>query len=349
MLRSMPDRSSIVKNYFLSAQACGMLPPPKPRAYANPMVRRLEVRKAMTVAAGMHCTDGLVICADTEVSDGTTKWQKTKVWAAGDYLLVTGAGAEAYLKMAFDKLAHSLSQSRPNDVEAARRTVEKLVLDIHKQHIFPLNKSGHQWANSIDIWLIVGVRCTNGELALIKTVLTTASLVGDYEAVGTGSSVFKYWARYFLEGRFNMDLASYFSMFMLREAKDVSTGVGGLTFVHKMAKDTSAARVYRNIWDDRGILAGFPKTAVDVLLAATDLTVADRAFTFELEKFRALIQQLRGALQQNVHVGERAEEAFSAADRMAKALASPTVPEPPPEQSGSSFPEKGSQRGRRRP
>lgn len=288
----------------------------------------------MTIAAGMWCTDGIVMCADTENTEGNSKWQRTKIWGGGDSLLLTGAGAASYMKMTYDKLAQEFMASRPENPLAARATVEELLLEIHDKHIFPLHQIGHPNANDVGIWLVIAMRCKNGELALIRTELTAASLVDDFEAVGSGREIFKYWARYFLEGNFNMDLASYFSLFMLREAKDVAFGAGGSSYVFKMAKDPSTPKVWRSLWDDKAILAGFPKSAVRVLLAATDLKLPDKAFETNLDMFKVMIRQLRGALKDNVRISEKAAEAFAWADRMARESSASSEPEPPPEQSG---------------
>lgn len=224
----------------------------------------------MTIAAGVWCSDGIILCADTEVTEGDTKFQQRKVWNAGDHLMLTGCGATAHMKMAFDKLAHKFSELRPEHSEAARVVVEDLIFGIYEQHIFPFIQAGHPHGNSLDIWLIVALRCANGELALIRTSQTAASLVENYEAVGAGGTIFKYWARYFLDGNFSMDLASYFAMFILREAKNVAFGVGGSTHVFKMPKDTSVPRTRRAIWDEKSILAAFPSSAVDEAFAAME-------------------------------------------------------------------------------
>jgi 20S proteasome alpha/beta subunit len=240
----VPNRSSIVNSYFLSAQACGMLPYRKPQVVKRPIIRRLDVEKSMTVAAGAWCTDGIIICADTEHTEGNSKFQKTKIWGSGDYLLVTGAGAASYMKMAYDKIAHRVERSRPDNPQVARAVIEKLIRRMHEEHIYPLHQVNYPYANDVSVGLIVAIRCTNGELALVKTELTTSSLVEDYEAVGTGREIFKYWAKYFFSGYFDMDLGSYLAMFMAREAKDSASGVGGQTLVKKMAKEVTTPKVF---------------------------------------------------------------------------------------------------------
>jgi hypothetical protein len=288
----------------------------------------------MTIAAGMRCSDGIVICADTENTDGNFKRQKNKIWGTRERLLVTGAGAVSYLKMAADKLSARIEGRQPDNSEAARSIVERLMRRIHEQHILPLHYSGHPNANDVAFSLIIAIRCGDGQLALIKTELTTAVLVNDYEAVGTGADIFNYWARYFLdEATVNMDVASYFSLFMLREAKDVARNVGGSTFIFKMDSNPLAPKVWRSIWDDKAVLAGFPQSAVKVLLSATNLRNNEKAFEWDLDMFKVAVRQLRGALQNNEQMAVNAAQAFREMERKATEFSSANEPEPPPERS----------------
>ena len=78
----------------------------------------------MTIAAGFICTDGLVVCADGEQTDQTTKYHRSKVFTFGDSLIVTGAGASAHIKMTFDKLCDEYRTAQPVNVSDARDVAE---------------------------------------------------------------------------------------------------------------------------------------------------------------------------------------------------------------------------------
>jgi hypothetical protein len=61
----------------------------------------------MTIAAGFRCEEGIVICADREISRPTGKTMETKIWGANyDNLsvVVTGAGSWAYLRSAANEV-----------------------------------------------------------------------------------------------------------------------------------------------------------------------------------------------------------------------------------------------------
>jgi hypothetical protein len=202
----------------------------------------------------------------------------------------------------------------------------------------------HPNAYDMGFSLIVAIRCVNGSLALVKTLLTTASLVDDYEAVGAGSEVFKYWAKYFLVSSMNLEVMSYLSLFMLREAKNSSVGCGGSSHVCKMPSDLTAPKKYKRLFSETDILAGFPNSAVKVLLAAADINLPDSAIQRELEFFTLGVTELRGALKEERNQLERFKHAIDETNRIA---ATSSTASEPPERSGSVVPAKSSRRGRR--
>lgn len=256
----------------------------------------------MTIAAGIRCSDGLVICADTEITEGNFKSDKPKIWNYGDCLIVTGSGTSDYIKMAFDKLSAILKLNLPDDPDSARDGVETLIYDIYQEHILPFSKAGHYLAMELSLSLIVGIRCKNAKLALIKTTLTGAALVENFECTGSGSDVFKYGAGYFLPAPMSMELAGYFCLFMIREAKKVISGVGGKTHVFKLATDVSKMKHRYTMWDDTEILAGFPQSTVKLIFACADER-QDADFEPEvldyIHRFRNLRQSLSRDLGQS--------------------------------------------------
>jgi 20S proteasome alpha/beta subunit len=42
---------------------------------------------AMTIAAGIRCTDGIVLCSDTEHTEGDGKYEKPKIFSHDEWLL----------------------------------------------------------------------------------------------------------------------------------------------------------------------------------------------------------------------------------------------------------------------
>jgi len=251
----------------------------------------------VTVAAGIVCSDGLLICADSEVTAEPSKRQREKVHCFQNYLVVTGAGSGDFIKMAFDKLCDKYKSSRPVNVSDARQIAEDLVLKIHEQHIFAFYEPNDAERPGFD--LVIGSRCRNGKLALVMTSDTTALLCDEYEAIGTGQDIFEYWAKLLYDADVSMDLMSYLTLFILREVKRNVTGCGGDSHVIWMPQDKKTKVVHRLFNEDK-ILADFPDSVVEILSKCRDLKVNDAWFESKVEKFVQAVRAIRMKEKQDV-------------------------------------------------
>ena len=259
----------------------------------------------MTIAAGVRCTDGIVICADTEHTAGEGRYDRPKIFGNPQgWLLVSGSGWADYIKMAFDKLCERLTEERPQNPADARKLVERVVLNIYQKNIASVFHVGE--SNSPEIYLIAGVRCLNGELALIKTTHTSVILSPLYESVGIGSNIFEYWAKFFFERQRSMEIVGCFCMFILQEVKNAVPTCGGGTMVSFLPADISTPKVHTSFLPGGEPLAGFPQTAVNVLLEATDL----RDLDFSIGMFRGTAEGLKGFIKSRLEMRERMRLAF---------------------------------------
>jgi len=263
----------------------------------------------MTIAAGLLCTDGIVICADTEQTLGDSKYDRPKIFPRGDWLLVTGSGSTDYIKMAFDKLSEKFEQGGPENPSQIRRTVEELMLEIFNQHILPFHQAKHPNPPALD--LIVGVRCQDGQLALVKGVDSAATLSSHYEVIGMGWHLFEYWAKYFFIAPMSTDVAGYFCMFILREVKAAAYACGGSSHVFKLMKDPKTAKSFTTFWEDTSILTGFPKSVSDILVSCANLSLPVAAVDSQLEGFNQSVKQLRQYFESRKDMKDRAETPYT--------------------------------------
>jgi len=92
----------------------------------------------MTIAAGIVCTDGILVCADTEHEQGDAKFQKGKVFSEDkDKLIVTGcSGAAEFIKIGYDKLADKVRFDLPANSSEARILVETVTSKLYKHTQF---------------------------------------------------------------------------------------------------------------------------------------------------------------------------------------------------------------------
>ena len=205
------------------------LPHPKPK----PEPKRLPQVKAMTIAAGFMCSDGIILCADSEHSDEITKFQRSKVFRFGKNLMLTGAGQTSYIRMAFDKLSDKYRQNIPDTPSEARLALEEVALDVYANHIAPFFE-----ANSRPYFhLLTATRCASGAMALVKSEDTAVFLSEAYETVGIGDYLFRYWADKFFESTLPMRVMSYLCLFMLYETTKHVLTCGGACVVRYLPTD----------------------------------------------------------------------------------------------------------------
>jgi len=257
----------------------------------------------MTIAARFICSDGIILCADTEQTQGEAKYEKDKIFGFEDHLLVTGAGDSAFIKMAFDKLCDKFNEARPVNPSDARDMIEEIVLEIHDRHIFHFYEPSDP--TRPQLYLIVGTRCTNVELALIKADNSAAFLADMYVATGAGQPLFEYWAKYFYRANLNMDVQSYLALFILREVKRSSVYCGGWSRVARLPRTPFVPRpgevaVGRTVYSENDLLVGFPDTVVRILSVLTDLSVSDSWIDAKLQEFSNSVKAVRTELR-NAH------------------------------------------------
>lgn len=218
----------------------------------------------MTIAAGILCSDGIIVCADTEHTGDVSKFQASKIITIDENSLMTGSGSTDYILMTADKLRDEFKAARPADQSDARQLVEAVVKGVHAEHIFSFFDASDPNRPFID--LIVAVRCSGGELALIKTNNSSARLGTNFEFTGSGFPIFEYWCRYFYRDRLTMAGMATLALFMLKEVKKVHPYCGGSSQIFHLPKIEGQPKVTR-LFDEDQLLLGFPDNVVKILSA----------------------------------------------------------------------------------
>ena len=246
----------------------------------------------MTIAAGVVCSDGIILCADTEHSDGESTYQRNKVLSFGDDLIVTGAGNHALIRMMFDKVCDEFKSAHPVNPSDAREILEKVARAVHREHIFEFYQANDPGRPSVE--LIVGVKCSNGKLALLKTIDSTAYLSEAYEVTGIGHSMFEYWLAYLYRSNLNMDAMAYLAFFMLKEVKKTRENCGGYSVVRKIPSSEFKGPKLLYGYDGR-TMADFPDSVCSILSVITDFSVSDQWLKEKLEEFSNHVMAVRHA------------------------------------------------------
>jgi 20S proteasome alpha/beta subunit len=200
-----------------------------------PAKRELPLReKAMTIAAGFLCQDGIVICADQQVThpDGSKTMEK-KVWDetyANLSVVITGADDWMYLKATAERLIGVLSAC--NSITEARHMITDTLRSVFENDI----GKDPNITSPPGVKMIIGL-ATNGELALIKTANLAAPLGNPVEFTGAGEALARNWLDSFYHNPSEIRVckaseAVILGTYILARVKKSAYGCGGPTNIY---------------------------------------------------------------------------------------------------------------------
>jgi 20S proteasome alpha/beta subunit len=170
----------------------------------------------VTIVAGFHFTDGVLICADTEITETYAKYQGSKIRGydigpskPGDKVVFAITGSVPHAERAIQLCGNALSEkarTAPNEMtnDAIQSCIEHEIAQFYQQRIFthPLYGQGRQDEPGFD--LLVGVWShVTGRTSLFATREDVVTLVRNFECLGIGS----YFARYISQNLFRYNLS----------------------------------------------------------------------------------------------------------------------------------------------
>ncbi len=114
-----------------------MIPKPLPKYIPGLKPERLAERKAVTIGVGITCTDGLVICADRQMTGGGFKYDETKIFRTFTkerVIIFSYAGIPDQAKAIFRKMCEGLDEDITKsgesfNIDTARDRLEKVFKD----------------------------------------------------------------------------------------------------------------------------------------------------------------------------------------------------------------------------
>lgn len=201
----------------------------------------------MTIAAGFRFSDGLLLCADSEITHGAElKTRGSKIFPynlkeSGSKAVFTFSGDVALSRLCIQKIVAALADDPPNRRSLPMMfdtAVEQIYL-FHHKHIYKHPRYGYADGPSVN--LIAGMwSATDGQLGLYQSSEEALFEVADLEAMavtGTGSSFANYVARPLVpHGRMGLADLITVATFALREAKDNVPGCGKSTEMITISK-----------------------------------------------------------------------------------------------------------------
>jgi 20S proteasome alpha/beta subunit len=197
-----------------------LTPKPRPIPFILPRPipepKRLPARKAVTIVAGFHFADGVLICADTEITENFAKYQGSKIRgydigpsSPGDKVVFAITGSVPHAERAIQLCGNALSEKAlrtPNEMtnDGIQNCIEQELSQFYQQRIFthPLYGQGRQDEPGFDLLIGIWSHVT-GRTSLFATREDVVTLVRTFECLGIGS----YFARYVSQSLFRYHLS----------------------------------------------------------------------------------------------------------------------------------------------
>jgi hypothetical protein len=198
----------------------------------------------MTIAAGFECSDGVVLCADTQVTSNI-KQNGPKVWTLTDpksdfVVAMAGAGDVVLIHALRDKLA---AFDRPNILGLNFMTMigmtgsmtgrtpmetliealqERILKPFYEQHVYTYPT----WETTVRLEFLLAVRVGN-RCVLLDSSYATLSTSDHKACIGSGSDLGRYLQETMFDPTMNVRETRRVAAYMLDQVKTYSPWCGG--------------------------------------------------------------------------------------------------------------------------
>jgi 20S proteasome alpha/beta subunit len=204
-----------------------------PPQFKKPYIGR-QRPKPMTIAAGFKYRDGILLCADREITEGASKYSRPKVMgekiSPSVSLGFCFAGTVDYAVMAIQEITAVVKSSRLTKHAQIWTAIKDTVRDIYGDSMGGLLQSRQTEAG---FSLLIGV-WAEGHLKLYSSEDTALTEEHQYRCIGIGKDL----ARYILHNhgiersdQMTVRIAEMVAMRILKHAKESVSGCGKETDV----------------------------------------------------------------------------------------------------------------------
>jgi 20S proteasome alpha/beta subunit len=199
-----------------------------PRRLFRPYTHRHKVVKkadAMTLAVSIRTNEGVIICSESQITDGASKHNEPKITSTimtpELKLAVAGAGWWDYVQMAYSELNKSVLNAEQNaDVKDIITSVVTALYD-NQIRAYP-----NEYDKPRISLLAVAIR-KGGSPAIIKAVDTAVHDAKPFDAIGIGQDLARYLGSKLFHPLLSADHAGALAAYILEEAKANVEGCGG--------------------------------------------------------------------------------------------------------------------------
>lgn len=257
----------------------------------------------MTIAAGLLYKDGVILCADTEISHSTAVTYEPKI---EDFFCQIGKFAFAYAGnqrasvSAIQKCMRRLSKLAPSDDWFTE--IERIIDRHYRKTVF--SDPSHSYDHGMHWWLLITVRVhATQQVHLFVTDRTAIAEVFTYDCIGIGRDLAHYLIRPSHDTGMSESNALFLASFVLANVKHNVSGCGGISQFVALRRDGATSR-FSSVVDAghepitsvewiEAHSARFGGMARNLLFSLVDRNASDSEFDKVLTLFREHVEEMR--------------------------------------------------------
>jgi hypothetical protein len=217
----------------------------------------------MTIAAGFVCVDGLVLCADAEMT-GHVRHAGQKAWYRDDgdsAVAVVGAGDVVLIRLFRNRLFERI-QGRTT-LREAESIIQEILQEVFDGHIDKAPDDARY--SGYDLGVIVGIR-RGTACRLFEHSRTAVADVQAFKSIGSGAPIADYLAETLFDQSATVLSASTLACYVLQQCKKFAPFCGGASSVILMSStgQTGFATSSRIAWSEETVMKAFSAFAPKV-------------------------------------------------------------------------------------
>lgn len=285
----------------------------------------------MTVAAGYVCSEGVILCADTqETVPGFTKTDTTKLVqfsTQGVNLVFAGAGNNAVqIDETVWEVARRAEESSPSNATELNVCVRERLLELFPKHSYPRER--------VEVDVLMAGQWPN-ETCLFRIADCNVAPVATHACLGSGLILGSQLFQRHYDHKNSLSAASIVSIYVLHHVKRWVDGCGGKTDIAIVPKGGQIAFMssdqveklekYCTSYDDavKDLLVNIPRTPASLGMFDAYVLQAKNKLALARLSFQDMEQSMR---EFAVHMGISYEDLMQSADEsLAKIGITPSI------------------------
>lgn len=280
---------------------------PRPRPSTSfYKTKRLRWRTDLTIAAGFRFAEGLLLCADTQITyQSFMKLSDSKIVPiefssnGGSKAVFALTGSVPYCHMAIEHCRRELASQAPNRMSSSEMMIciEEALEGFCQDHLYkhPAFERGE-----ISMHMLVGTWShVDNMLTLLATRENAVTKVTDYECLGAGQFLAHYLVpTMFRHSAMSQDDAVNIAVHVMKETKGYVDTCGGSSQLIVLGKNGVFKHVgYVGLNRSETMSEAFKQAVQRLLVCSADLTADDQKVKEEFDMALALVIATRAQLK----------------------------------------------------